>query len=163
MSSPLWPTALSPVADGDVAVRTCSRNTSFQGADSFSSTRPSSAPHYPGVCTPKASRCVLPFALHLCEIPTAGNCCINTTKSFLLSDFVAEQAVSMSIRVKAGSWRLRVSSLQCHRETRSAGVLAALTACLRGNIANSGLGRINLVSYRIDSSLAFKFSLKIKL
>lgn len=120
MSSPLWPTALSPVADGDVAVRTCSRNTSFQRADSFSSTRPSSAPHYPGVCTPKASRCVLPFALHLCEIPTAGNCCINATKSFLLSDFVAEQAVSMSIRVKAGSWRLRVSSLQCHRETRSA-------------------------------------------
>lgn len=42
-------------------------------------------------------------------------------------------------------------------------MLAALTACLRGNIANSGLGRINLVSYRIDSSLAFKFSLKIKL
>lgn len=34
---------------------------------------------------------------------------------------------------------------------------------LEGNIANSGLGQINLVSYRIDSTLAFKFSLEIKL
>lgn len=162
MSSPLWPTALSPVADGDVAVRRCSRNPSFQRADSYSST-PSSAPRYPGVCTPKASKYVLPFALHLCEVPTAGNCCINTAKSFLLRDFIAEQAVSVSIRVKAGSWRLCVSSLLCCRETRSAGVPAALTACLRRNIANSGLGQINLVSYGIDSTLAFEFSLEIKL
>lgn len=159
MSSPLWPTALSPVADGDVAIRTRSRNTSFQRADSFSSPWPSSAPHLH-----IQSQQICPA---LCPVPLWGSYCrellYKHSNSCLLRDFVAEQAMSMSIRVKAGSWRLCGSFLLCWRETRSAGVLAALTACLRGNIANSGLGQINLVSYRIDFTLAFKFPLEIKL
>lgn len=123
MSSPLWPTALSPVA-----IRTRSRNSSFQRGDS-SSPWPSSAPHYPSLCT--QSQQIWPA---LCLELLWGSYCRELLYKYCQKlppqGFHCWEALSMSIRVKAGSWRLCVSFLLCCRETRSAGVLAALSPAL---------------------------------
>lgn len=144
MSSPLWPTALSPVADGDVTIWMCGRNT-------FVSEHWHLLLHTTVLGTP------LPLNLRtqsqqirpvLCTVPLWDCYC----SEFLFKPLPITSCLEISFPSRqcpcSSVWRQVAEgcmwALSC-----AAGVLECLqlpTACLRGYITNSGLGQINFVS-----------------
>lgn len=127
MSSPLWPTALSPVADGVVAIWTCSRNT-FVSQDWHLLLHMTVL----GSLLPCLRSQSHQIHRAFCTVPLRDCCCSEflfkpQASNFLLRDRLSEQAVSTFITVK-----VCVSSLLYCGDRRSAGVLATPDCLLKG-------------------------------